>query len=296
MGRSKKAGGGAASQKELKPFCYYCDRTFNDEIVLLQHQRGKHFHCPECDHNAIRGKCESIQGLIVHTLKIHGKTLSRVPNAMQGRDNPSSNVFGMDGIPESILAEKGYPLPGIPDPKDNQTPPAPSAAPAATAGGMSAVAPGMPALAAIAGMPGLPPLPGMESGGGGVSDFLAFLGKQQQPGAATPSASGIAPPLPTAQPGPPAGSLPMGMPPGGAMPMGMPPGGAVPMFSVPGLPGLGRMPGAMPVVTGLAPQVSQAQGVKRPMQTFEEVDDEDISVEERRACLDRYRVPAGLAY
>merc|ERR1712232_605383 len=122
-------------------------------IVLLQHQRGKHFHCKECGASEMRGKCESIQGLIVHTLKVHGKTLSRVPNAMPGRDDPGCNVFGMDGVPESVLTEKGYPLPGIPDPKDNQTPPTPvlsgtaSSAPSAAAAAMPVG--GMPALAPI---------------------------------------------------------------------------------------------------------------------------------------------------
>lgn len=26
-------------------FCYYCDREFDDEKVLIQHQKAKHFKC-----------------------------------------------------------------------------------------------------------------------------------------------------------------------------------------------------------------------------------------------------------
>merc|ERR1719356_1253362 len=111
MGRKKVLGGSGAAQQQ-KLFCFFCDRNFEDENVLVQHQRAKHFRCAECDISAVPGKCESVQGLIVHTLKVHGKSLSRVPNALQGRDHPELNVYGMDGIPENVLKEKGMPIPG----------------------------------------------------------------------------------------------------------------------------------------------------------------------------------------
>lgn len=41
MGKKKK-------RSDQKPFCYYCDRIFDDEAMLVQHQRAKHFKCPEC--------------------------------------------------------------------------------------------------------------------------------------------------------------------------------------------------------------------------------------------------------
>lgn len=28
---------------ELKPFCFYCDREFDDEPTLVQHQKARHF-------------------------------------------------------------------------------------------------------------------------------------------------------------------------------------------------------------------------------------------------------------
>ncbi len=41
MGKKKK-------KNEQKPWCYYCDRVFDDEAMLVQHQRAKHFKCPDC--------------------------------------------------------------------------------------------------------------------------------------------------------------------------------------------------------------------------------------------------------
>lgn len=35
MGRKKK------KYEEQKPWCFYCDREFDDEKILIQHQRAK---------------------------------------------------------------------------------------------------------------------------------------------------------------------------------------------------------------------------------------------------------------
>ena len=35
MGRKKK------KYEEEKPWCFYCDREFDDEKILIQHQRAK---------------------------------------------------------------------------------------------------------------------------------------------------------------------------------------------------------------------------------------------------------------
>ena len=42
MGRKKR------DLSYLKPFCYYCDKVFNNEIILHQHQKAKHFTCTYC--------------------------------------------------------------------------------------------------------------------------------------------------------------------------------------------------------------------------------------------------------
>ena len=40
MGRKKK--------KPSKPWCWYCNRIFDDEKILIQHQKAKHFKCHIC--------------------------------------------------------------------------------------------------------------------------------------------------------------------------------------------------------------------------------------------------------
>ena len=54
MGRKKKskmnqkAARAAAEVLEVKNWCYYCEREFEDEEVLIQHQKARHFKCPVC--------------------------------------------------------------------------------------------------------------------------------------------------------------------------------------------------------------------------------------------------------
>ena len=95
MGRKKRR------EAQLKPFCYYCDRDFDDEKVLIQHQKAKHFKCSECNR-----KLDTATGLVVHMLQVHKETISRVPNANLGRDNPEDIIHGMAGIPPEIIQEK----------------------------------------------------------------------------------------------------------------------------------------------------------------------------------------------
>lgn len=97
MGRKKTS---ASIKRAFLPFCYYCEREFESEDTLIQHQRFKHFKCPLCNR-----KPESAGGLVVHMLQVHKESLSRVPNAMIERDNPENRIVGMQGVPTaSILA------------------------------------------------------------------------------------------------------------------------------------------------------------------------------------------------
>jgi len=246
MGR-KKAGAVAAPQ-EGRLFCYFCDRNFDDEGTLIQHQRAKHFRCPDCDITAVRGKCESVQGLIVHTLKVHTRTLRRVPNALPDRDNPDLNVYGMDGIPADLLRERGVkqhvlvgkaPPPPAPEPSFMDMPTFPPM-------------PGLPGLPGVPSLPGLPP-PAAQTGGAGPSleGFQAFLAAQKQGSPLSPAAP--------CSPGAAAPLLP-------AAPHLPPP---VPMPEMPPLPAIDG-----------APQ-------KRRL---EEDDGQDVSAEEKRAQLSRYRL------
>ncbi|OEH79377.1 zinc finger (c2h2 type) domain-containing protein [Cyclospora cayetanensis] len=95
MGRKKKRG------SRVKPFCYYCDRGFDDEKVLIQHQKAKHFKCSICCR-----KLDTATGLAVHLLQVHKEQLANVPNALSGRDSVDVIVHGMDGIPNEIIQEK----------------------------------------------------------------------------------------------------------------------------------------------------------------------------------------------
>jgi len=100
MGRKKK---------RLRPvmFCYYCDRVFEKERVLILHQRAKHFRCPECNK-----RVSSAHGMMVHMFQVHQATIERVPAAKEGRDSFDIEIFGMDGVPAEMIEEKRIKLYG----------------------------------------------------------------------------------------------------------------------------------------------------------------------------------------
>ncbi|TPX31747.1 hypothetical protein SeMB42_g07711 [Synchytrium endobioticum] len=87
MGKKKK--------NEIKPWCWYCDREFDDEKVLINHQKAKHLKCSICNK-----KLNTAGGLIIHTNQVHKESLTKVPNALPGRDDPNIEIFGMEGVPE----------------------------------------------------------------------------------------------------------------------------------------------------------------------------------------------------
>lgn len=94
MGRKKKR------DKQII-FCYYCDRIYENERVLIQHQRAKHFKCPQC-HKRI----STAQGMMVHMFQVHKETIEHVPGAKDGRDSFDVEIFGMDGVPAEVVEEK----------------------------------------------------------------------------------------------------------------------------------------------------------------------------------------------
>lgn len=36
------------NQKLERPWCYYCERDFDDLKILISHQKAKHFKCEKC--------------------------------------------------------------------------------------------------------------------------------------------------------------------------------------------------------------------------------------------------------
>jgi len=70
-----------SSFKQLKLFTLhwfnfrYCERTFDDEKILIQHQRAKHFRCPHC-----QKKLTTANGMAVHVSQVHKETIERYSN------------------------------------------------------------------------------------------------------------------------------------------------------------------------------------------------------------------------
>ncbi|BFZ03695.1 hypothetical protein BsWGS_06734 [Bradybaena similaris] len=86
MGRKKK--------KQIKP-CKYCNREFDDEKILIQHQKAKHFKCHICYKKLYTGP-----GLAIHCMQVHKEKIDKVPNSLPGRNNTEIEIYGMEGIPE----------------------------------------------------------------------------------------------------------------------------------------------------------------------------------------------------
>nr|CAG8504109.1 3111_t:CDS:2 [Entrophospora candida] len=95
----------------IRPWCWYCERDFEDEKVLIQHQKAKHFKCPQCNK-----KLNTAGGMVVHVAQVHKETIDKVPNANKGRDSTDVEIFGMEGIPQQDLIahqqaiESGQPI------------------------------------------------------------------------------------------------------------------------------------------------------------------------------------------
>jgi len=92
MGRKKK--------KQSKPWCWYCNREFDDEKILIQHQKAKHFKCHICHKKLYTGP-----GLSIHCMQVHKQTIDKVPNALPNRSNIEIEIYGMEGIPEQDLKD-----------------------------------------------------------------------------------------------------------------------------------------------------------------------------------------------
>ncbi|KAJ1948740.1 hypothetical protein EC988_005054, partial [Linderina pennispora] len=71
MGRRK------SKKIEIKPWCWYCAREFEDEKVLVQHQKAKHFKCQIC-----QKRLNSANGMAIHVAQVHKENIKSVPNAL----------------------------------------------------------------------------------------------------------------------------------------------------------------------------------------------------------------------
>ncbi|OAF71259.1 hypothetical protein A3Q56_00972 [Intoshia linei] len=92
---------GRKRPKVLKPWCWYCRRDFDDEKVLIHHQRTKHFKCVLCGRKLFSGP-----GLVIHCLEVHGEIISHIQNSHAAYDNINIEISGSNGIPAEDLIKR----------------------------------------------------------------------------------------------------------------------------------------------------------------------------------------------
>ncbi|CAI4228465.1 unnamed protein product [Auanema sp. JU1783] len=170
MGRKKK--------KIEKPWCWYCNREFDDEKILIQHQKAKHFKCHICHKKLFSGP-----GLAIHCMQVHKETVDKIPGAVPGRDNAQMEIYGMQGVPPGVT--RGVSLAAEEEPEtkrlrgDNLPPMPPGPMPGA---------PGMMGAGQVP--PFFPMMPPMMSG---MSHFMpplppgGYPGRPRPPTAAPPA-------------------------------------------------------------------------------------------------------------
>ncbi|KAK9323297.1 hypothetical protein V1517DRAFT_320818 [Lipomyces orientalis] len=97
MGKKKSTT--AALQELLeRPWCYYCERDFDDLKVLISHQRAQHFKCDRCNK-----RLNTAGGLVIHVQQVHKETITTVFNSLKGRERADIEIFGLEGIPEEAV-------------------------------------------------------------------------------------------------------------------------------------------------------------------------------------------------
>ena len=83
-----------------RPWCYYCERDFDDLKILISHQKAKHFKCDRCGR-----RLNTAGGLSVHMNQVHKENLSHVENALPNRKGLDIEIFGMEGVPEDVIQQ-----------------------------------------------------------------------------------------------------------------------------------------------------------------------------------------------
>lgn len=86
------------NQKLERPWCYYCERDFDDLKILISHQKAKHFKCERCGR-----RLNTAGGLSVHMTQVHKESLAQVENAISGRSGLDIEIFGMEGVPQEVI-------------------------------------------------------------------------------------------------------------------------------------------------------------------------------------------------
>ncbi|CZS98862.1 related to zinc finger protein [Rhynchosporium agropyri] len=97
MVAKKKRGHPDVEEVLSRPWCYYCERDFDDLKILISHQKAKHFKCERCGR-----RLNTAGGLSVHMNQVHKETLTTVDNSLPNRQGLEVEIFGMEGIPEDV--------------------------------------------------------------------------------------------------------------------------------------------------------------------------------------------------
>ncbi|KAI1818223.1 hypothetical protein GGS20DRAFT_529023 [Poronia punctata] len=100
MGSKKRSRRPDVEEILNRPWCYYCERDFEDLKLLISHQKAKHFKCDRCGR-----RLNTAGGLSVHMNQVHKESLSSVENALPNRQGLDVEIFGMEGIPEDIVQQ-----------------------------------------------------------------------------------------------------------------------------------------------------------------------------------------------
>ncbi|KAK7208327.1 hypothetical protein BZA70DRAFT_287638 [Myxozyma melibiosi] len=96
----RKKSASANLQKLLeRPWCYYCERDFDDLKVLISHQRALHFKCEHCNK-----RLNTAGGLVIHVQQMHKETITQVYNSIEGcpRGRRHRNLRTGRNPPEAI--------------------------------------------------------------------------------------------------------------------------------------------------------------------------------------------------
>ncbi|OOQ87064.1 putative C2H2 finger domain protein [Penicillium brasilianum] len=94
----KKRRGPTLEELMARPWCYYCERDFDDLKILTLHQKAKHFKCDRCNR-----RLNTAGGLSVHMSQVHKEQLTEIENALPNRSGLDVEIFGMEGVPEDVL-------------------------------------------------------------------------------------------------------------------------------------------------------------------------------------------------
>ncbi|ELU03228.1 hypothetical protein CAPTEDRAFT_162061 [Capitella teleta] len=150
MGRKKK--------KQMKPWCWYCNREFDDEKILIQHQKAKHFKCHICHKKLYTGP-----GLSIHCMQVHKEKVEKVPNSVPGRHSIEIEIYGMEGIPEEDMKSHEHQKLGRVVSTGSMGMSSTSQGTVAAAAALG-ILPPMPPSSASGSVPPMPPMPPMPPG------------------------------------------------------------------------------------------------------------------------------------